>query len=697
MILGIALLNVADITDAVKRLLLGRPVSSEQLGHSLLPKRIALPVFASDALSSVAYAPDEIILTLALAGVAATTLSPWVGIAVMVVLLTVVASYRQNVYAYPSGGGNYEVVSKNLGPRAGIGVASALMVDYVLTVAVSISSGAQYAASALPWLKGHEAPLAIGLVAFLALMNLRGVRESGRIFALPAYLFMGAIGTLAVAGMFQFFTSSLGQAQSAAFELTPDEAFNQGLVGLGGAFLVARAFASGAVALTGVEAISNGVPLFKKPKSKNAATTLLMMGLISMASMASILFLAMSTGVKYAEDPAKQLTLNGGPLPDAYEQHPVIAQIAETVFAGAPIFFYLIAIITGLILVFAANTAFNGFPVLTSVLAKDGYLPRQLHNRGDRLAFSNGILALAAAAIFLIWIFDAQVTRLIQLYIVGVFVSFTLSQLGMIRHWNAALRVEAKPKARSKIHRSRTINAAGFVMTSVVLVVVLVTKFLHGAWLAILAMAVLFLVMGMIRRHYDSVTEELALDEDVAAARALPSRVHAIVLVSRIHKPTMRAIAYARATRPNTIEAVTVAVDPGEVEGLTKQWESLNLPVPLRVLGSPFREITRPILSYVRSVRRQSPRDLVVVYVPEYVVGHWWEQFLHNQSAMRLKSRLLYTPGVVVSSVPWQLQSAGQLGLESTHFPQVSQPPAIENAVGPKGGPARPDAPADKP
>lgn len=656
-------------------------MSSEQLGHTLLPKRTALPVFASDALSSVAYAPDEIILTLAIAGVAATALSPWVGLAVMVVLLTVVASYRQNVRAYPSGGGNYEVVSKNLGPRAGIGVASALMVDYVLTVAVSISSGAQYAGSVFPWLKGHEALLAMGLVAFLALMNLRGVRESGRIFALPAYLFMGAIGTLAVVGMFQYFTSTLGQAQSAAFDLTPDEAFNQGLVGLGGAFLVARAFASGAVALTGVEAISNGVPLFRKPKSKNAATTLLLMGLISMASMAAILTLAVLTGVKYAENPATQMTLNGQAIPADYEQHPVIAQIAETVFASTPIFFYLIAIITGLILTFAANTAFNGFPVLTSVLAKDGYMPRQLHNRGDRLAFSNGILALAGAAIFLIWIFDAQVTRLIHLYIVGVFVSFTMSQLGMIKHWNAALRLEAKPKVRAKIHRSRAINATGFVMTGLVLVVVLVTKFLHGAWIAILAMAVLFVVMGMIHRHYESVTKELALPDDITAARSLPSRVHAIVLVSRIHKPTMRAISYARATRPNTLEAITVAVDPQEIENLQQQWEALKLPVPLRVLGSPFREITRPILSYVRSVRRQSPRDLVVVYIPEYVVGHWWEQLLHNQSAMRLKSRLLFTPGVVVSSVPWQLNSAEQVGVETTHFAQDSQPGLSEDAV----------------
>lgn len=672
--MGIALLNVADISDSVKRLLLGRPVSSEHLGRTLLPKRIALPVFASDALSSVAYAPDEILLTLAVAGVAATTLSPWVGLAVIIVLLTVVASYRQNVHAYPSGGGDYEVVSKNLGPKAGVGVASALLVDYVLTVAVSISSGTQYAASALPWLRGKETALAIVLVIFLALMNLRGVKESGRVFALPAYLFMAAMGTLAVSGFVQYLMGNLKAAQSASFDLTASETMSQGLVGLGGALLVARAFASGCVALTGVEAISNGVPVFKKPKSKNAATTLLMLGTISAVTMGSMLVLATVTGVKFAEDPATQLTLNGGPIPADYEQHPVIAQIAQLVFESVPFLFYAVAAITGVILIFAANTAFNGFPVLGSILAKDGYLPRQLHTRGDRLAYSNGILALASGAIFLIWIFDAQVTRLIQLYIVGVFVSFTLSQLGMVKHWNALLRVAAEPRDRARMRRSRLVNVAGFLMTGVVLIVVLVTKFTHGAWITVLVMMILFTVMGLIKRHYDSVTAELALPADTTEARALPSRVHAIVLVSHVHKPTMRAIAYARATRPSILEAVTVAVDPGDIEEMAAKWEALGLPVPLRVLGSPFREITRPILSYVRSIRRQSPRDLVVVYIPEYVVGHWWEQLLHNQSAMRLKTRLLFTPGVVVSSVPWQLNSAEHVGVETTHFDQKTQP-----------------------
>ena len=667
--MGLALLNVSDIADAAKRLLLGRPVRSENLGHTLLPKRIALPVFASDALSSVAYAPDEILLTLAVAGFTATTISPWVGLAVVVVLLTVVASYRQNVHAYPSGGGDYEVATKNLGPSAGVGVASALMVDYVLTVAVSISSGAQYAASAIPALRDHETTFAIVLVMLLTLVNLRGVKESGRFFAIPVYLFMFAIGVTAVVGFLRHLTGNLPMAESAGFELVVQPGFDEGLMGLAGAFLIARAFASGCAALTGVEAISNGVPAFQKPKSKNAATTLALLGGISAVMILVILFLARLTGVHYAENPHEQLTSGGQALPVDYVQHPVIGQLAEAVFQGVPVAFYVVSAVTGLILVLAANTAFNGFPVLGSILAKDGYLPRQLHTRGDRLAFSNGILTLAAGAIILIWAFDAEVTRLIQLYIVGVFVSFTLSQLGMVRHWTGKLRTEADPKVRSQMTRSRIVNSIGFAMTGTVLVIVLLTKFTHGAWIALLAMGGVFVLMKSIRKHYDSVSEEIELGDDASAARALPSRVHAIVLVSKLHKPTMRAIAYARASRPNTLEALTVGVDSEDVERLTAQWESLDIPVPLRVLDSPFREITRPILGYVRSVRRESPRDLVVVYIPEYVVGHWWEQLLHNQSALRLKGRLLFTPGVVVASVPWQLSSTqGQTGLEGTGY-----------------------------
>ncbi|QHT55944.1 APC family permease [Cellulomonas sp. H30R-01] len=656
---------MSDLADAAKRLVLGRPVRSDRLGHTLLPKRIALPVFASDALSSVAYAPDEILLTLSLAGLSALVISPWVGLAVVVVMITVVASYRQNVHAYPSGGGDYEVANTNLGPNAGVTVASALLVDYVLTVAVSISSGAQYAATAFPPLRGHEAAFAIGLVVLLTIANLRGVKESGSAFAIPVYLFMFAIGSLALFGAIRYFSGTLPLSESAGFDVAPEAGFDQGLAGLAGFFLILRAFASGCAALTGVEAISNGVPAFKKPKSKNAATTLALLGGLSIVMIMSILLLAQATQVRFAEDPSVQLLENGVPVGDDYVQHPVISQLADSVFQGVPVMFVLVSVVTGLILVLAANTAFNGFPVLGSILARDGYLPRQLHTRGDRLAFSNGIVTLAAAAIALIWAFDAEVTRLIQLYIVGVFVSFTVSQTGMVRHWTRALRTEPNPSVRATMKRSRVINTIGLGMTATVLVIVLITKFTHGAYIAILAMVAVYVLMKGISKHYQHVRAELALGEDADAHRALPSRVHAIVLVSHLHRPTMRALAYARASRPQLLEAVTVGVDPEDVDALRAQWESMNLPVPLRVLDSPFREITRPVLTYVRSIRRESPRDLVVVYIPEYVVGHWWEQLLHNQSALRLKGRLLFTPGVVVASVPWQLASTeGQTGLE---------------------------------
>jgi len=631
---------------------------SDRLGETLLPKRIALPVFASDALSSVAYAPDEIFLTLAVAGGALATTHSWqIGLAVVAVMLVVVASYRQNVRAYPSGGGDYEVATVNLGPRAGLTVASALLVDYVLTVAVSISSGVQNAAAALPMLRGNETAVAIGLVVLLTAMNLRGVRESGSAFALPTYAFMVGIMGMALFGFYRSATGSLPQAESARFDLLPEPGYG-GLAGFALVFLLLRAFSSGSAALTGVEAISNGVPAFKEPKSKNAATTLLMMGIISVTMLMSIISLVRLTGVKYAEFLQTQLTLGGKPVGDSYTQDTIIGQLAKTVFSDFHIGVVFISIVTGIILILAANTAFNGFPVLASILARDGYLPRQLHTRGDRLAFSNGILILAGAACVLIWVYDAQVTKLIQLYIVGVFVSFTLSQIGMIRHWNRHLRTERDPKARQRMIRSRVINTVGAFMSGTVLLVVLATKFLKGAGFAIAAMVVLFVIMNGIQQHYVRVRRELAVSEDSADDQMLPSRVHAVVLVSKIHKPTLRAIAYARATRPSLLEAITVDVDPDETKALLDEWDRRDIPVPLKVLDSPFREITGPVVEYVKSVRRGSPRDVVMVYIPEYVLGRWYEQLLHNQSALRLKSRLYFTPGVMVASVPWQLQSS---------------------------------------
>jgi hypothetical protein len=381
------------------------------------------------------------------------------------------------------------------------------------------------------------------------------------------------------------------------------------------------------------------------------------MGAVSVTMMMSIITLVNLTGIKYAEFPKTQLTLGGQPVGDSYTQDTIIGQLSKTIFSGFPLGVLFISIVTGIILILAANTAFNGFPVLASILAKDGFLPHQLHTRGDRLAFSNGILILAGAAIFLIIIYDAKVTSLIQLYIVGVFVSFTLSQSGMIRHWNRLLRTERDPKARGRMMRSRVINGVGAVMSGTVLVVVLATKFIKGAGFAIAAMVVLFIIMNGIQRHYARVRSELAVEES-ADEQLLPSRVHAIVLVSKIHKPTLRALAYARATRPSLLEAITVNVEPEETKALQDDWDSRDIPVPLKVLDSPFREITSSVVDYVKSVRRGSPRDVVMVYIPEYVVGRWYEHLLHNQSALRLKSRLYFTPGVMVTSVPWQMRSS---------------------------------------
>ncbi|WP_370614233.1 APC family permease [Mumia sp. Pv 4-285] len=644
-----------------KRVFVGRKLRSTQLEETLLPKRIALPVFASDALSSVAYAPDEIFLVLSMGGLSAYSFNWKIGIAVAVVMLVVVTSYRQNVRAYPSGGGDYEVATVNLGPRAGVTVASALMVDYVLTVAVSISSGVQNATAALPFLKGHEAVAASVLVLLLVAINLRGLRESGVAFAVPSYLFMIAILGMAAWGFARYAFGDLPKVASADLEIVAEEPYVGAVSTIAMTFLLARAFSSGCAALTGVEAISNGVPAFRRPKSKNAATTLALLGVIAVTMLLSIIFLADLMHLRFAEDPATQLMRDGVPVGDSYSQDTVIGQLAAAVYDNAMPMFYFTVAVTGVILILAANTAFNGFPVLGSVLARDGLLPRQLDTRGDRLAFSNGIVLLGLAAVVLILAFDAEVTRLIQLYIVGVFVSFTLSQLGMLRHWNRLLPNVVDPVDRRRMMRSRAVNMVGLAMTGTVLVIVLLTKFLAGAWIAITAMVVLYAVMRRIRRHYDAVAEELEIeDSDVT----LPSRVHAIVLVGRLHKPVMRALAYARVSRPDTLEALTVDLDTESTARLTERWDELDIPVPLVVVGSPYRELVRPVIKYVKEVRRASPRDIVMVYVPEYVVGRWYEQLLHNQTALRLKGRLLFTPGVLVTSVPYQLRSAKQRGPE---------------------------------
>ena len=625
---------------------------------TLLPKRIALPVFASDALSSVSYATEEILLILSLGGLAFFHYSPWVALAVVAVMVVVIASYRQNVQAYPSGGGDYEVATKNLGPNAGLTVASALLVDYVLTVAVSISAASANIASAVPWFDQHRVFLAVILIVLITVLNLRGVRESGTLFAIPTYAFVVGIFVMIITAAVRYVAGDEMLAATAGYEIKPEGIFT----GFALVFLLARAFSSGCTALTGVEAISNGVPAFRKPKGLNAAKTLVMLGALSITMFLSITVLALVTQVKVTEFDRDLIG-----LPAGEPQKTVIAQVAEAVFSNFTPMFIYVSVATALILVLAANTAFNGFPVLGSILAQDGYLPRQLHTRGDRLAFSNGIMLLAFAAIALVYVFEASVTSLIQLYIVGVFISFTLSQLGMIRHWSRLLTTQRDPTVRRSYMQRRVINGIGFVMTGTVLVIVLATKFTHGAWIVCIAIPVLFIIMKSIQRHYERVAIELTPEDDERFL--LPSRVHAVVLVAKIHKPTLRALAYARATRPSTLEALMVEVSPGEAQSVIEEWDRREIPVSLKVLESPYREITKPVVDYVRSIRRESPRDLVTVYVPEYVVGHWWEHILHNQSALRLKSRLLFTPGVMVVSVPWKLESSDRVSDHESEAP----------------------------
>ena len=637
----------------MKRLVVGRPLRSDRLTEQLLPKRIALPVFASDPLSSVAYATQEILLVLTLGGMAYLYLAPWIGLGVIVLLAVVVLSYRQVVRAYPSGGGSYEVASVNLGRSAGLVVAAALLVDYIMTVAVSVAAGVDNIISAVPGLNPWRVIINLGFVALLTAMNLRGVRESGRIFAVPTYLFVLGVLAMVSVGLGQTIFGNTPVASSAGYSITP-EPKHVGLSGLALLFLALRAFSSGCTALTGAEAISNGVPAFKSPKGENAARTMAAMGILSIAMFGGITALALIAKVHYVENMCDLVGYHGSCATDA--QPTVIAQIAAAVFGGtsSPMFFYIQAA-TALILILAANTAFNGFPLLGSILAEHRYLPRQLHTRGDRLAFSNGILLLALIAGLLIYAYKGSVTSLIQLYILGVFTSFTLSQTGMVRHWNRLLRTERDPARRRRMHHSRIINAFGACFTGLVLVIVTVTKFTHGAYLVVIAIPVLFVAMRAVRRHYDRVSAELAPDP---GGMVLPSRIHAVVLVSRLHRPTIRALAYARATRPDSLTALTVAITPEEVRQLQSEWDVHDIPVPLTILDSPYRDITGSVLGYTAELRRDRPNDLIVVFIPEYVVGRWWEHILHNQSALRLKARLLFQRGVMVTSVPWQLESS---------------------------------------
>ncbi len=634
-----------------KRVLVGAPMRSENLGETLLPKRVALPIFSSDALSSVAYATEAILKVLTVGGLAYLYLTPWVALAVALLMTIVVVSYRQVIHAYPDGGGSYEVVRQNLGRGAGMVVAASLMVDYVMTVAVSVAAGVDNVISAVPSLNSQRVLLAVGCVAVLTLVNLRGVRESGRAFAVPTYLFIVGIIAMVGIGLFQTAVGHAPVAVSATYQIR-EEAF--GLTGIALLMLGLRAFSSGCTALTGVEAISNGVPAFQAPKARNAARTLGLMGAIAIVMFVGITILALVAQVRVAEDTCALVGFAGDCASDP--QLTVIAQLAGSVFGADSPAFYFVQGTTALVLVLAANTAYNGFPMLTSVLARHDLVPRQLRNRGDRLSFSNGIIALAAAAVALLVVYGADVDQLLHLYVLGVFTSFTLSQIGMVKHWNQQLSEPTTlPSDFARIRLARVVNGVGAVLTAVVLVIVLVTKFTSGAYLVVIAVPLLCLLMREVSRHYARVRRLLASQGNPTR---LPSRVHAVVLASTLHEPTLRAVAFARATRPSTLTALTVQVDEDETEALCAAWADAEIPVTLTVVGSPFRDITTPIVDYLQRIRLESPRDLVAVYLPEYVVSHWWEELLHNQSALRLKLRLRLMGNVMLTSVPYVLDGA---------------------------------------
>src|SRR4051794_15484846 len=629
---------MASTAGAVSRLILGEPLRSDRLGDTLLPKRLALPVFCSDPLSSVAYATEQIVLVLGLGGLALLHLTPWIAVAVVALLTIVVASYRQTCFAYPSGGGAYTVSRDNLGENASLVAASALLIDYVLTVAVSVVAGVAAITTAVPALAPHAVALSLVFVVMLSVVNLRGVKESGRAFALPTYGFVACVGAMLLVGFAKVAFGDGLTAESAHYGLR-HVAQTGGLLTV---FLVLRAFASGCTALTGVEAVSNGVPAFEEPKSRNAAATLVIMGTLAVTMFAGITALAIVAHVHMAQSPGD---LIGAPADMA--QRTAIGQIGLAAF-GQTVPFYLLQGFTAAILVLAANTAFNGFPLLASLLGRDGHLPHQLAHRGDRLVFSNGIVLLTGVSALLIVAFSAQVNRLIQLYILGVFLSFTLSQLGMVRHW------QRMPDPRA-VRRKQALNATGAVVTGLVFVIVLVTKFAEGAWIVVLAAPILFALMKWIATHYREVGSELA---PPASGIAMPARVHAVVLVSNLQAPTLRALAFAQATSPASLRAVKVTDGETDAvhEPLAEEWRERGVPVPLVVIESPYRETVRPIRRYVRQLRREFPGDVISVIIPEYVVRHWWQNLLHNQTALRLKTRLRLEPAVTVTSVPWVLQ-----------------------------------------
>ena len=602
---------------SLKRLLVGKPIPSSMAHHERLSRVTGLAVLSSDALSSVAYATDFILTTLVVAGVGAFSHAIPISIVIAALLAIVAFSYRQTIHAYPTGGGAYIVAKENISDSAGLIAAASLLVDYTLTVSVSISAGILAVTSAFPKLDVFRVEMCLGCLAILMLGNLRGIRESGRIFAVPTYFFVFSIGVLILVGIYKYATGSVVPVQAPL----PPEAGTARLT----TFLLLTAFANGCTAMTGVEAVSNGVPAFRPPESKNASATLVAMAVLAITMFIGITVLAHAYGV----------------IPSATESG--VSQIGRAIFGNGAIY-YLIQAATMLILVLAANTAYADFPRLASIVARDRYLPRQFMNQGDRLAFSNGILVLSSFAAILIIAFRGDTQRLLPLYMIGVFISFTLSQAGMVIHWRKTKEAGWKTSA--------FINGFGAVVTGVVLLIVAVTKTLEGAWIVLLLIPLIVLIFKKTRQHYDHVARQLTLRGYAPAPRAHNT---VVMPIGGLQRAVVEALRYAE-TLSDDVRAVYVDIDPRATEQIKGDWERWGGKVKLIVLPSPYRSVMEPLLEYIRQVETERPDGYVSVILPEFVPAKWWQHLLHNQSALLIKGALLFRPNLVVTSVPFHLE-----------------------------------------
>jgi len=624
--------------SVLKRVLVGRAMSSQRLEHTLLPKILALPVFSSDALSSVIYAPEEILLVLLLASSSAAHLEMPIAVAIASLMVIVVVSYRQTIKAYPSGGGAYIVSKDNLGTIPGLVAGSALLVDYVLTVSVSIVAGVVAITSAVPSLLHLKLVMSVGFVVFITLVNLRGAKESGTLFAVPVYVFITSVLVMVAVGLTRCFAGTCPQA-----EAVPPLAGLAQTAGPVGMFVILHAFSSGSAALTGVEAISNGVPAFRRPQSRNAAETLTIMGALAITMFVGISFLASRAGATVSEERS------------------VVAQVAHAVFNGG-FMFYVVQFFSAAILVLAANTSYQDFPRLSAILARDRFMPRQFQNRGDRLVFSNGVLVLASLAILLIWVFDADLSRLIQLYVVGVFTSFTLSQTGMVRHWWKERR--KGPQAAKGWQRSIVINTVGAITTFVVLIVVLWTKFQRGAWIVVAATPILVFTFFSIHRHYTAVMETLRRGRVTVGGVGLN---HVVLLVRDLDASAAEALGYVRSIRPTDLHAVFPSPGGAPVPGdLQDRWRTLAVGAPdLEPLPVRAGNLLEGVRAYIRDIPRRH-RDFITVVVPEIVEDRGLVSYLlRRRSLVRLKAGLLRELNVVVADVPvhtWETVPVGAGG-----------------------------------